>query len=161
MPDSKATLLKVLSETKTTLQAPTQSFQIACLDKFIGMINAIPVDKVTEMDLRICGFLLDKCLCDLDARLGSEHTILNLIKKGGFAVDEFCVKVNKVLEDEVTNLKKYSSNSFFDQSFKMISAFLIGMKSEVGQLKTAFDQRRSDASTLSFAEHTAKYSGSV
>lgn len=157
MPDSKEILLNLLSETRKKRKEAISPFQLACLDKYEEMIRAIPVDEKTEVDLRICGFLLDQGLCDLDKRLGSEHTILSLINKDYPGNDDFCEKVNQILDNEIKKLNKYSSDSFYDQSFKKVKLFLIDMKNATGQLKSDLDQKASDAALLSLSEYRLKY----
>ncbi|CEG58652.1 hypothetical protein [Legionella fallonii] len=149
--DSKEILLKLLTETRSQRKNALPSFQISCLDKLTAMISAIPVDEKTEMHLRTCGYLLDQCLCDLDKRFGREHTILGLINMDHLTNDEFYEKANRVLDDEVKSLNKYSSDSFYDQSFKIVKVFLIEIKREMEKLKTELDQRLIEAATLAIA----------
>ena len=72
-----------------------------------------------------CGYLLDQCLCDVGKQFGREQTILALINMEHLNNEEFFQKANKIFDDEINGLNKYSSDSFYDQSFKKIKVFII------------------------------------
>ena len=140
MPASKEILLTTLTDLKEKREGALSPFQISCLDKFTNLIKVIPEDKKTEMDLRICGYLLDFCFCYLEQRLGSDHSIMGLFRQD-LTNEEFYERSTQIFQNEIKHLSQFKSDSFFDQSFKIIKNFIVEMKNEMDQLKIAVDKK--------------------
>ncbi|HHF7353288.1 TPA: hypothetical protein ACPSKZ_003180 [Legionella anisa] len=142
MPSTKEMLLNILKNAKKDSLPP---FQNECLDMFQEKINAIPVNEITEMDLRISAILLDRCFCDLDSIFRDEQRIISLINKKNLSNHDFFKQVNQIFDDEIKTLNSYSLIGFHDQLFKNVKAILIHMKTELSRLKTSLDQRLIDS----------------
>ncbi|AWN74986.1 hypothetical protein LEAN103870_18865 [Legionella anisa] len=143
MPSTKEMLLNILKNAKKDSLPP---FQNECLDMFQAKINAIPVNEITEMDLRISAILLDRCFCDLDSIFRDEQRIISLINKKNLSNHDFFKQVNQIFDDEIKTLNSYSLVGFHDQLFKNVKAILIDMKTELSRLKTSLDQQLIDSS---------------
>ncbi len=146
MPSTKEMLLNILKNTK---KDSLSLFQIECLDMFQAKIKSIPVDEQTEMDLPVCGILLDHCFCDLDNLFKSEQRIISIINKGNLSDDDFFQQVNQIFDDEIKILNHFSSEVFYNQTLKHVKTIVIDMKNELGRLKTSLDHQLSDAPKLS------------
>ncbi|HHS8253470.1 TPA: hypothetical protein ACTTVN_002419 [Legionella anisa] len=142
MPSTKEMLLNILKNAKKDSLPP---FQNECLDMFQEKIYAIPVNEITEMDLRISAILLDRCFCDLDSIFRDEQRIISLINKKNLSNHDFFKQVNQIFDDEIKTLNSYSLIGFHDQLFKNVKAILIDMKTELSRLKTSLDQRLIDS----------------